>query len=189
MDSSFLTILYNKLINSILAGICIALGASLYLKVGGVLGAFLFSVGLLCVISNQYCLFTGKAYLIKEWKWLILYLIGNIIGCYLVSLLPIELDVTNIITTRVNTSWINAGLLGIGCGFLMSEAVRSKNNIAVILCVGTFILCGFYHCIADSYYYLIARSLFSKEVLPVYVSTVVGNFIGCNICNLKLIWD
>lgn len=52
----------RRILSGILAGICIATGAMLYLSVGGIVGAFLFSVGLLCVISKGNMLFTGQAW-------------------------------------------------------------------------------------------------------------------------------
>ena len=46
---------------SILAGMVIALGCILYLNIGGTLGAFCFSVGLMSVVLYKFKLFTGKA--------------------------------------------------------------------------------------------------------------------------------
>lgn len=37
-------------IKSIWAGICIAIGALIYINIGGVTGAFLFSIGLLTIL-------------------------------------------------------------------------------------------------------------------------------------------
>ena len=47
--------------NSILAGIMISIGAALYLVIGGIPGAILFSIGLLTILYFQFHLFTGKA--------------------------------------------------------------------------------------------------------------------------------
>ena len=49
------------MIRSILAGLTIALAAGIYLVVGGPLGAFMFSLGLLTILHFQFYLFTGKA--------------------------------------------------------------------------------------------------------------------------------
>ena len=59
------------MIKAILAGFMIAMGAGLYLTVGGPVGAFLFSVGLLTILKFGFYLFTGKAGLLatKEIKW------------------------------------------------------------------------------------------------------------------------
>ena len=79
----------NKM--SVLAGIFISIGAIVYLKVGGVVGAILFSVGLMSVLAFQAKLFTGKAGLLIHREinpielgkiWL-----GNWFGCCMVTLL------------------------------------------------------------------------------------------------------
>ena len=52
-----------------------------------------------------------------------------------------------------------------------------------MLGVPVFILCGFAHSIADAFYFLVspAEQLLRGEVLAVYVSEVLGNFVGCNL--------
>lgn len=46
--------------SSILAGILIAMGCIAYLTVGGILGAFMFSFGLLVILRLRLDLYTGK---------------------------------------------------------------------------------------------------------------------------------
>ena len=69
---------------SILAGIMIAIGGIVYLEVGGIIGAFLFSMGLLAVLNFKLELFTGKAGLLAtneiDWYSLGRIWIGNFIG-------------------------------------------------------------------------------------------------------------
>lgn len=76
---------------SILAGVMIALGCVLYLKMGGVLGAFLFSIGLLSVIKYEFKLFTGRAGLLATKQITPLELlkiwIGNAVGVLLFSII------------------------------------------------------------------------------------------------------
>ena len=73
------------MIKSILAGFMIALSAAIYLSVGGVIGAFMFSIGLLSILYFQYSLFTGKAGMLAEGairpERLVLVWLGNLIGC------------------------------------------------------------------------------------------------------------
>lgn len=45
--------------NMILAGVSISLGAYIYLKVGGIIGAIMFSIGLISVIHFRFGLYTG----------------------------------------------------------------------------------------------------------------------------------
>ncbi len=181
------------LISSVIAGFCIAIGATLFLKLGGVLGACAFSVGLICIICNRLNLFTGASWKLwlswYEYLLLSIILVGNIIGCFLgAEAFGDELKVlsNSIVVSRINNGCIMTGLMSIPCGFLMTTAVRSTNNamwpIIVIMCVMTFIICGFPHCIADVYYYTLSVKLSNiNTILPIYGATVCGNYIGCNL--------
>lgn len=74
---------------AILAGICIAIGGTVNLKVGGVAGAVLFAFGLTTVVYYGLKLYTGTAGFIRrhgDWSMLVIVLIGNIIGCLLTAL-------------------------------------------------------------------------------------------------------
>ena len=55
--------------------------------------------------------------------------------------------------------------------------------LTLLLGVPVFILCGFAHSIADAFYFLVSPSeqLLQVPVLVVYVSEVLGNFVGCNL--------
>lgn len=183
----------NKVLSGILAGCCIGIGAYLYLKIGGVLGALLFSVGLLCVISQGFLLFTGQAWKYSGFdilKILLPVIIGNIIGCGLLAYISqgVAEPASQIIQNRLSTGWFNVGILAIPCGFLMTSAVRSDNWITIMLCVGAFIICGFPHCVADVFYYTLYGQ-YTIETLWTYLATIIGNYIGCNaykIANLKI---
>ena len=52
-----------------------------------------------------------------------------------------------------------------------------------MLGVPVFILCGFTHSIADAFYFLACpmEQLCQPMVLAVYLSEVLGNFVGCNL--------
>ena len=80
--------------SSIIAGLLIALGGFVFLKVGGIVGACLFAFGLLGVIHYQVHLFTGRSgYVSSVSDAFLLFtavLFRNVLGCYLVSLLVTE---------------------------------------------------------------------------------------------------
>ena len=86
---------------SILAGIFIAIGGYAYLAVGGIIGAILFSFGLLSVVTLGTPLYTGTAGFkfkkYKKWMKLPTILLANVVGCFLIGfvshLSPKELDV------------------------------------------------------------------------------------------------
>lgn len=45
--------------NSILGGVMIAIASYIYLQIGGIAGAFLFSIGLLSILNMDFKLYTG----------------------------------------------------------------------------------------------------------------------------------
>ena len=53
-------VMLKEVAATVLAGVSIALGAFVYLKVGGVVGATMFSIGLLAVITFRFPLYTGR---------------------------------------------------------------------------------------------------------------------------------
>ena len=190
--------------SSILAGICIGIAGFGFLALGGIAGAVLFAFGLITVVCYKLKLYTGTAgFIVKgEVGKLLIILIGNIVGCLLVSLLarlsPMDLQgaAQKILSGRLAIGPVRAGLLAIGCGFLMTTAVtfaRRNQWLPLIFAVPMFILCGFPHCIADAFYYLTVPFQFIKEnfwsVLLLYVCLVIGNFIGCNLYRLIMIGE
>ena len=96
-----------------------------------------------------------------------------------------------IIDLRINTPTGHLFVLAIGCGFLMTTAVefaRKSHWLPLLFAVPMFILCGFPHCIADSFYIFACKQCPDIEVLiPKYFMIVFGNFVGCNtfrlLCN------
>lgn len=168
---------------------------------GSLVGAVLFSFGLLTVVGYRLKLYTGTAGFIKknEVGELFLILLGNIIGCLCASLLarvtPLEIQnaAQNILEIRLRTGALRCGLLGIGCGFIMTTAVqfaRQKQYLPLLFGVPLFIVCGFTHCVADAFYYLCVPLAFWKahalQILFVYASIVIGNLIGCNLYRIVL---
>lgn len=190
--------------SSILAGICIGIAGFGYLALGGVVGAVMFAFGLITVVCYKLKLYTGTAGFIEKGQvgMLLLVLLGNIIGCLMVALLarvsPMELQVSaqKILEGRLGIGPIRAGLLAIGCGFLMTTAVtfaRRNQWLPLLFAVPMFILCGFPHCIADAFYYLTVPFTFLAEnlwsVITLYICLVIGNFIGCNLYRFIMIGE
>jgi formate/nitrite transporter FocA (FNT family) len=156
------------------------------------------------VVGYKLRLYTGTAGFIKknEVGTLFLILLGNIIGCFIASLLArvtpmaIQESAQKILELRLRTGAVRCGLLGIGCGFIMTTAVqfaRQKQYLPLLFGVPLFIVCGFTHCVADAFYYLCVPLDFwtanALQILTVYVSIVLGNLIGCNLYRLVLAKD
>ncbi len=196
----------NIIRSSIFAGMFIGtagfgfLASGIQGQYGSLVGAVLFSIGLMAVVGYKLKLYTGTAGFIKknEVGTLFLILLGNIVGCLSVGLLTrvspmgegIQQAAQNILALRLKTGALNCGLLGIGCGLLMTTAVtfaRQKNILPLLFAVPLFIVCGFTHCVADAFYYMtMPFECWSFEVLGVYVCTVLGNLIGCNLYRIVL---
>lgn len=190
--------------SSFLAGVCIGIAGFGYLIIGGLPGAVLFAFGLLAVVSYKLKLYTGTAGFIRKGELgnLMLILLGNILGCLAVALLarvsPIGLQESaqKILQGRLAIGPLRAGLLAIGCGFLMTTAVtfaRKDKFLPLLFAVPMFIMCGFPHCVADAFYYLCVPVSFWMEnilsILALYVCIVIGNFIGCNFYRLVMMGE
>lgn len=197
--------------SSIFSGIAIGLAGFGFLAsgiqseaYGSLFGSILFSFGLLTVVGYKLKLYTGTAgFIVKgEVGMLAMILLGNIIGCFCTSLLarvsPMDIQgaAQKILELRLRVGALRCGLLGIGCGMMMTTAVRfarEKNFLPLLLAVPLFIVCGFTHCIADAFYYCCVPVSFLKahlwEVLGVYGCIVLGNLIGCNLYRIVLAKD
>lgn len=182
--------------SAVMAGICIGIAGFGYLAEKSIVGAVLFAFGLLTVVSYKLKLYTGTAGFIKKGEvgQLLLILLGNIVGCLLVALIarcspmPLQETAQGILAARLETGAIRCGILAVGCGFIMTTAVtfaRKGNNYPLLFGVPLFIMCGFPHCVADVYYYLTVPVAFLTEnacdIATLYLSIVLGNFLGCNL--------
>lgn len=185
--------------SSILAGICIGIAGFGYLAEKSIIGAVLFSFGLLTVVHYALKLYTGTAGFIKKGEvgQLFVILLANLLGCLLVALMarcsPIPLQDTaqSILEGRLSMGPLRGGVLSIGCGFIMTTAVtfaRQGKNLPLLFGVPLFITCGFPHCVADAFYYMcvpcdyLANHL--VDTLTFYMAIVIGNFLGCNLYRL-----
>ena len=167
----------------------IGLGGLIYLLIGGPLGAFLFSIGLLGILSQGMKLYTGIAGDEVSWN-LGLVLIGNVIGTGIIALLS-SFTFPDLLLPDLSGRFNLFGtfIRAIFCGILMTAAVRGYRKGVIwlpVICVMAFILSSFSHSIADSYYYFLLRD--PSYCFP-WILSVLGNLIGCNIPYKKWIKD
>lgn len=187
------------LIKSILAGIMIGIGGTIYLSLDDkIVGSILFAIGLFIIVVYSFNLYTGKiGYLINNFnkkyiRELIITLIGNFIGTLFVGFI---LKYTRIYTMisekaktladiKLNDTLISILILSFFCGILMYLAVNTYKEVkdigkylAVFLGVIVFILCGFEHCIANMYYFLVS-STWSLNTLLYLLVMILGNSLG-----------
>lgn len=180
---------------SILSGICISIGGAAYLSVGGIQGAVLFAFGLLSIIHYKMPLYTGMAGFfdfksISGWKTLGLALSFNITGCWIAAGL-IGFDGSDIIFSRIEAGYLKCLYRSIFCGIIMTlvvGAARQSNPLPLLWGIPLFILCGFYHSIADTFYMFstnfIGETELANDFVPYWGIIILGNFIGCNIPRL-----
>ena len=198
---------FNIFRSSVFAGILIAIAGYGFLA-GQAVGMFLFILGLAAVVSYKLKLFTGTVGFIQWEKihHLVIILLGNVLGCWLVSLiakvdtvLGIQTAAQTVLQSRLQLGWLACGIKAIGCGVLMSAAVEfSKRGVdfgywvPLLFAVPLFIHCGFPHCVADAFYFLTCpKSVLMDsgwDLLGVYGGIIAGNAIGCNIYRLFLLW-
>ena len=185
----------NLFLKAILAGVFISIGGIVNLKIGGPLGAFLFSFGLLSVVHYSLPLYTGKAGFCKyseDVRVLPIILIGNILGTILIGLPThfiypdISARASILIDTRYTSDLLSALFKSMMCGLIMTTVVkfaRQKKFIPLLIGIPLFILSGFWHSIADAFYYSVSLNI-EITIVYIYIICVLGNYIGCNLYNL-----
>ena len=188
----------DYVIKGIYAGMMIGIGAVVLLSnSNNVLGAFFFSIGLLMICMYGMNLYTGKIgyILINKFDYvyeLVLSLIGNFIGTFIVGRLVLLTRISGISEranaismVKLNDSLLSIFILSIFCGILMYIAVnnyKKVNNdfgkyLSIFMCVMVFILCGFEHCIANMAYFTIG-GVWSFDALLCLIIMILGNSVG-----------
>lgn len=175
-------------IKSILAGIALSIGGIIYLSVENkYVGAVLFSVGLMAVVSFGLSLYTGRiGYVFDNDRKFFLYtlfsIVGNAVGCFIAGIVKSPIgEVEKIVLAKLEKEPINVFTDAVFCGILIYicvEIYKRKNTyLGIIFCIPAFILCGFEHSIADTFYIVNARA-FSFESLVFLLIVIIGNGVG-----------
>ena len=171
-------------IKSVFAGLMIGIAGLVFLNTGASwIGAVLFSVGLIIICMFGYNLYTGKIGYIKSYKdipKMLLYILGNIMGVFLISLTT-RTSSYDLVNTKLQIPYYLLLLKSIGCGFLMYIAVdtykKNKSLVGIITCIPAFILAGFEHSIADLFY-ICCSGIFNIKIVIFTLIVVCGNAIG-----------
>ena len=185
-------------IKGLYAGIMIGIGGVAYLAIPNkMVGSFIFSIGLLTVCMYSLNLYTGKIgyILVNKLSYvveLLISLLGNFVGTFLVGNLMRLTRYTNLIETakeivniKLNDSVLSILVLSIFCGIIMYIAVNNYKKessdigkyIIILMGVMAFILCGFEHCVANMFYFSIA-GVWNLKVFLYLLVMVLGNSIG-----------
>ncbi len=192
----------KTLLYAIIAGICIGLGGTVCLSVeNSVIGAMLFSIGLLTILSFGFNLFTGKVcYTLDNppsyLGTLGIIWVGNLIGSVLMALLvrftrayaSVHDKAAGMVETKLSDGPVSILLLAIGCGICIYIAVQAYKTqtstlkcVFVVLPVMVFILCKFEHVVADMFYFALAYEVtFETPVRAILylLLMTLGNSIG-----------
>ena len=184
---------------AIFAGIAISFGCLGFLTMGNLIGPILFTFCLITVVHYKLSLYTGTVGFLEligfnhnillNHKTLFLIILGNIIGCALTALLAsygnfiFSITATDIVNSRLAQPLISVIIRAIGCGVIMSTAVhfaRENKFLPLLFGVPLFIYCGFYHSIADTFYYIFSFIKPTFNMLLTLLATYFGNYLGCS---------
>ena len=169
-------------IKSIYAGFMIGLGGIVYLSVEDrVVGSLLFSFGLLTIVTQGFCLYTGKIGFVKELKELLhmaVIIAGNYIGTFLAacSMKAVHPDMGSLglVQKKLDNDVFDVFILSVFCGVMMF----------IIAPVMIFILSGFEHSVANMFYFHFAGA-YSFKAFGYLIVMLAGNGIGAKLFSLK----
>jgi len=184
----------KKTISGITAGLLISLGGAAFLACENkVVGASLFTIGLLSVCCYGVILYTGRIGYICDnhgkdaLTGLAFGLAGNGIGSLLSGLavraaLPALAEkAQSVCEAKLLQTAPGTLIRGAFCGMLVYIAVNlfrdKKTSLGILLGIPAFILSGFEHSIADMFYFA-AAGIFSLPGLWFILLVVAGNSIG-----------
>ena len=193
---------------AILAGFCIGLGGTVFLRLkdafpgGNVVGALLFTIGLFTICTRGYALFTGKACYLFQNPWpgylgdLAVIWVGNLLGAMLIAGVEtltgvgagLQATAAALVAGKMGDGYLSLFLLGILCNICIFIAVNgyAKNPhqlgkyLALFLGVTVFIVSGMEHSVADMYYWSVSGVLYGQpgESLLRLVVISLGNVVG-----------
>lgn len=184
---------YNTFVLSIMSGLMIGFGGIVFLMcTNRIVGATLFSFGLLTIICQGFALYTGRIGYFRTYGALslLITIAGNFVGTFIMAkafqLTRHTVDIASVVTPKLQDSSLSVFLLSIGCGAMMYLAVdsyrKSKSWLFVILPIIIFILSGLEHSIANMFYISLADA-WGWDALRITLIALVGNGVGSWIIN------
>ena len=184
---------YNTFVLSIMSGLMIGFGGIVFLMcTNRIVGATLFSFGLLTIICQGFALYTGRIGYFRTYGALslLITIAGNFVGTFIMAkafqLTRHTVDIVSVVTPKLQDSSLSVFLLSIGCGAMMYLAVdsyrKSKSWLFVIMPIVIFILSGFEHSIANMFYISLAGE-WGWEAIRITAIAIVGNGIGSWLLN------
>ena len=179
----------------VLAGVVIALGCVASLCAPNYVGLILFAIGLLMVKRFGLRLLTGKAGLMieesvkapKAAMELGKIFALNIVGTFIVALMALLMwqidspEVALAVKRAQVDSLLSVFVRSMFCGVLVYAGVKAETALETILYVFAFLVCGFTHSIAYSFYCWISVlcTQATAKMLFALLIAAVGNVLGC----------
>ena len=183
-------------LKAIYAGFMIGIGGMIYLSMENkVIGALLFSFGLLTIVTQGFFLYTGKVGFIKSFQEILDMLVviaGNFVGTFIAACLSraagLPISSLELAAKKLDNSVLHIFILSILCGVMMYLAIdnhkRGKGLLFIIAPVMIFILAGFEHSIADMFYFHLA-ACYTPKAFGYLAVMLLGNGIGAKVFDLK----
>lgn len=189
------SVLKKEIINSLLAGVLISIGGTVFLNCKEkVVGAFLFSVALIFICAESLSLYTGKICYFPEKTnkkfsfGLFCCLLSNIFSTFLCAFF-LKLNHLNLCTAadlvcslKLNKSPFQIFIDAFFCGILIYLAVnfykKNKSLLGILVCIPVFVLCGFEHCIADVFYFSLSSINNIPGIFSFILIAIAGNSAG-----------
>lgn len=190
---------FKVFLSAILAGLNIGFGGLIFLSLENkVIGAALFTIGLFVICTFGFHLFTGKAcYVFQNDRSFALNIpiiwLGNLVGTGLTSgtaMLTRNAAVLSekalaLCQIKLGDSLLSLFSLGFLCNIFIYLAVegyaRNPHELGKYLSlffgVMVFILAGTEHCVADMFYFWMAKAWSGKAILCILVISL-GNAAG-----------
>lgn len=184
---------------AVMSGLFIGVGGAVFLSVESrYLGAFLFSVGLFAILSMGLNLYTGKVCYVFDnppsyCLTLLVIWLGNLAGALLCgqallltrSGAALCEKAAAVCAVKLGDSPLSIIILAMFCNLLICLAVEGYKKIpnalgkylAIIFAIMVFILAGFEHCVANMFYFTLARVWSVRTFLYLLLMTL-GNSLG-----------
>ena len=179
----------------VLAGVVIALGCVASLCAPNYIGLILFAIGLLMVKRFGLRLLTGKAGLMieegvkapKAAMELGKIFALNIVGTFMMALLTLLMwqidspEVALAVERAQVDSLLSVFVRSMFCGVLVYAGVKAETALETIMYVFAFLVCGFTHSIAYSFYFWISvlTAQATTQMLFALLIAAIGNVLGC----------
>lgn len=177
--------------NAIIAGLLIGLGVIINTQTKPpILGALLFSFGLLTIIHLKLPLYTGKIGYLQGKLGLILLFnligIGITVAAYYIANPQFYELISAAAEVKFAKTYLQMLFGGLFCGMLIHFAVKCKVSYLTSMAVIIFILIGAEHCIADFPYLLTTLSL---SHVGKFLMVILGNSLGAIFIEKGIIYE